>query len=175
MRHGTIGLWGAVAIIGGLGCSSPDKLEGDGDGGDQTTVSGDKTLSDLTSAEIAQVCKEASPSLVAVSCNLAGFISASYSAAYDLTLTDAQLSAACADAATACRTQLATPDCSAVSQARANCSATVDEYFACVGDTFARSPDCSQTTRKLLSGSGPDLTSPPSCETLAMKCPGIDY
>ncbi len=173
MRHGAIGLLAAAAVIGGLGCSSTETLEGDGDGGDQTTVSGDKPLSDLTSAEIARICKDASPSLVAVSCNLAGFISASYSAAYDVTLTDAQLAAACTEAATACKTQLATPDCSSVTQARASCTATVSEYFTCLEDTVAQIPDCSQTTRTLLTGSGPDSTSPASCETLATKCPGI--
>jgi hypothetical protein len=137
-------------------------------------VSPDKQLGALTPGEAAHVCEEASPSLRAVSCNLAGFISASYSAAYDTSLTDAQLQAACSAAASACQSQLAQPDCSGISRPPGSCMATVGEYFACLDDTVALVPDCSATTRAMLTGTGPNLTKPATCQTLALKCPGLD-
>jgi hypothetical protein len=163
-----------VAISGWLGCGSPQGDANNQGGGGDTVVSPGKPLGELTPSEAAQVCEDASPALRAVSCNLAGFISASYSAAYDTTLTDDQLKAACSTTASACQSQLAQPDCSAISRPPGSCMATVGEYFACLEDTVALVPDCSATTRAMLTGTGPNLAKPASCETLAAKCPGID-
>jgi hypothetical protein len=162
-----------VAVAVGFGCSSPGGDAKNQGGGDDTMVSDSTLLGELSPAEAAHVCEEASPLLLAVSCNLAGFYSASYSAAYDIKLTDAELQAACAQTASACQTQLAHPDCSSISRPPPSCQATVGEYFTCLQDTVSRVPACSETTRVLLTGTGPDLTRPPSCETLATKCPGI--
>jgi hypothetical protein len=178
MRNGALGLVGVVLVLASeVGCSSGGGTvdNGAGGGAPDPIIDRSKRLSDLTPAEVNKICRDLAPALASVSCDLAGFVAASYAAAYDQSLTDQQLQAACMQTSGTCQSQQPPPDCASAEAAPTDCSATVDEYFACIDDTLAEIPACSALTRQLLSGSAPSLEDPKSCGTLATKCPGLDY
>ena len=178
MRNGAFGLVGLVLVLAGeIGCSSGDNTvdNGPGDGGDpDTIVDRSKPLSDLTPAELTKICRDLAPKLASVSCDLAGFISAGYAAAYDQSLTDEQIQATCAQTSNTCQNQQPPVDCSDAGPAPTDCTATVDDYFICIDDTLTQIPACGDLTRKLLSAASTSLVNPTSCTTLEAKCPGLD-
>jgi hypothetical protein len=177
MRNGALGVVGVVLVLaGGIGCSSGGNTvdNGAGGGGQDTVVDRSKPLSELTPAELTKICQDLAPNLASVSCDLAGFIAAGYAAAYDQSLTDEQIQAACTQTSHTCQNQQPPLDCSQAGPAPTNCTATVAEYFTCIDDTVAQIPACGSLTRKALSGSTTALFDPASCTTLEMKCPGLD-
>jgi hypothetical protein len=178
MRNGALGLVGLVLVLaGGIGCSSTGDAvnNGAGGGGGQAiVVDKSKPLSDLTPAELTQICRDLAPNLTSVSCDLAGFIAAGYAAAYNQSLTDEQIQAACTMTSNTCQSQQPPADCAEAGPAPTDCTATVAEYFTCIDDTLAQIPACGTLTRKLLSGTSTSLFNPTSCTTLEAKCPGLD-
>ena len=144
MRNGAFGLVGLVLVVaGGIGCSSGGDTVNNGaggGGGSDAMVDRSKPLSDLTPAELNKICRDLAPNLTSVSCDLAGFIAAGYAAAYDQSLTDEQIQAACAQTSNTCQSQQPPADCSGASTAPTDCTATVDEYFTCIDDTLRADP-----------------------------------
>jgi hypothetical protein len=178
MRNGALGLVGVVLVLAGeVGCSSGGSTVDNGAGGSgpDPVIDRSKPLSELTPAEISKICRDLAPDLASVSCDLAGFVAASYAAAYDQSLTDQQLQATCTQFSGTCQSQQPPPDCAGAAAAPTDCSATVDEYFTCIDDTLAEIPSCGTLTRQLLSSSTPSLDNPKSCNTLEAKCPGLDH
>ena len=166
-----------LVLAGGVGCSSGGDTVGNGaggGGGPDTIVDRSKQLRELTPAELTKICQELAPNLTSVSCDLAGFISAGYAAAYDQSLTDQQIQAACTQTSNTCQSQQPPVDCSEAGPAPTDCTATVDEYFTCIDDTLAQIPACGALTRKMLNGASTSLFDPASCTTLEAKCPGLD-
>ena len=142
LRSASVSCWfwrvaSAAAAVATRSATAPG-----GGGGWDTMVDRSKPLSDLTPAELTKICQDLAPNLTSVSCDLAGFISAGYAAAYDQSLTDEQIQAACTQTSNTCQSQQPPADCSGASTAPADCTATVDEYFTCIDDTLAQIPAC---------------------------------
>ena len=183
---------GAILLVVGCGSSGSSP---NGGGAFTTSVSGSKPLGALTTAEKTQLCKDASAFLqssnvVLAECKLAGVFEAEFSAAFDSTLTDTELRAACTDGVNQCvasekdgGTSTTMTTCNTDQAVPASCTATVADYTACIStlpqSLGAAAPECNTITRASL---GPDAgigdstggsLNSPACVTLSTKCPGI--
>jgi hypothetical protein len=185
-----IGVSTVLVVLVAVGCGS-SSTNGGGGGSFNTSVSGNKSLSSLSDADKAQLCKDVdtflkTPAVVAAQCKLAGFLAAALIVGFDQNATDAMLKMTCSQAIVACTsgggdassgdsTNMCTTD-----KFPATCTATVAELSACIQDFPKVSdnvPDCNSITRASLSadgGGGPTgMPSTTACDTLSTKCPGI--
>ena len=185
-----IGMSGVLVVLVAMGCGS-SSTSGGGGGSFNTSVSGNKSLSSLSDADKAQLCKDVdtflkTPTVVAAQCKLAGFLAAALIVGFDQNATDAMLKTTCSQAVVACTSgggdassgdsmNMCTTD-----KFPATCTATVAELSACIQDFPKLSdnvPDCNSITRASLSadgGGGPTgMPATTACDTLSTKCPGI--
>jgi hypothetical protein len=171
MGNGTACFVAAVVLFGFGGCGDSSKGGGSGGRAIATSVSGSKTFSSLTPAEVTQVCQDIAPGVFDASCRHTGEVSAEMAVTADPTLTDAQLAAACTDSRDQCETQLMPMDCANVT-VPPDCSATVAEYVACLVDLFAQVPACAGLTRAAIDATA-TAPRPASCVTFMDKCAGL--
>ena len=168
-----------VAIFTVVGCGG-----GSGGGGSVTSVSGSKPLGTLTSSEQTKLCNDTGAYIgrslsKADTCRLAAFVLAALSGAS----TDAELRTACSMAESQCNSAPSsggtTGTCDPIP---ASCTATVDQYSACVSaevtatkQSLQSIPSCSTITLADLTsgGTGGDNAPPPqACVDFTAACPG---
>jgi hypothetical protein len=161
-------------------CGGKGKTQQTSDGGPevvhaQTSVGADEPLGALSSDELTQLCTDVTPALVTTACTVLGITAAKYMA-FDTTLTDADLKAACRSATSDCVSHggAGQPDCvGADSPPSSSCIATVGDYVACVNATGDAFPTCSQVTRAFL-GSEMPVAEPAACQALDQECPDLN-
>lgn len=159
----------AVVVMGaGMGCGSG----GGGNGDVHTSVDSNKPLGSLSSSEIQQLCEDLQATATDPLCDLTGIEVAALLASYNTTATDADLRAACADAAASCKQQGATGNCTSGSGVSSSCTATVGEYLSCVNDTLNLIPACNTITRNSLDALM-NAAQPASCTRAQEKCPDL--
>jgi len=170
----------------GLGCGGG----GGGDGKFNPGVPGSTPLGGLTPAQVDTICHaersfQAQPSIEMDSCRVTAFLTAAFGS-LDPNATDADLQAACASTYDSCLQTAADAGAGAggtCDPPPANCTATVNEFAACINDQAAANhelaaalPACDAVTRAGLTetdgGTGAVGTVPASCQTFASKCSG---
>ncbi len=181
----------AIAIV-GIGCGSSGSKGG---GNFSTTVPGNKPISSLTPSEQAQLCHDldqwAQTSLQPSLCMTDAVLAAALGAAFDSSLSDAQIQMSCTQAYNQCLTSGQSPDAGATSSCQMGvsdptCMATVSEISTCLNDDTAvlaqqtnALPSCGALTRASLNtaaGTNSDagaIEEPASCKTVDTKCPGF--
>jgi hypothetical protein len=157
---------------------------GSGSGDFSTGVSGDKPLSDLTPAEVEQLCDDldayytnssVTSDLQELSCRFAGLFGAAFAGAES----DEAVQAVCQMAYDSCQAEPSesTWECGPAS---GECTATVSELMACTKDSAEglnqakeQFPECSELTLDDLEAApSAEGAEPTSCTTFQMKCPG---
>ena len=173
---------GGTVGTGGSSSNGGTMAGGAGGGGSVTSVSGGKTLGSLTPSEATQLCQDTSAYFgknisPATLCKEAGLgFSVSSSAP-----TDAQLEQNCSGREAEClQGGPAIANCTAIS---ANCTATVDQYSACITDRVAAFnqqvnalPSCATVTLPDLAAVWDFMTGalPASCTPVTDKCQTLD-
>jgi hypothetical protein len=191
-----------LCLVGGLGlvaaavfpaCSSSSSNNGSS-GSFSSGLPKDASLGGLSAADQKTLCdslQSYTSSLPAnnSACKLAGIAQAAVSQ-FGGAKSDADLQKACSDAETACKNR-PTPKFDAGTTTStckplpANCTATVGELETCITDgtaasskAFASIPECSALTASFFKpsdggGLGGLGTTPPSCQPVNQKCPGL--
>jgi len=183
----------AMAIV-GIGCGSSGSGS-KGGGNFSTSVPGNKSIASLTPSEQGQLCHDfdqwSQTSLQPTLCKTDAVLAAAFGAAFDSSLTDAQLQMSCTQAYNECLTSDQSADAGATSSCQMGvsdptCTATVSEITACLNDQTAAIaqassalPSCGSLTRASLNaaaGSDADAGAseePASCKTVDTKCPSF--
>jgi hypothetical protein len=192
---------GALHGCGGSGSKGGTGGGSSGAGAFTTSVPADKTLGSLSSSEKAVLCADenryASQTMSqADACRVQAVITAGLAAFFDASATDADLRTICANAYTQClNASTAGADggtssagggasITACGSIPGNCTATVAELGACLGDQTAvvhdlagQIPSCQSVTKADFrsdgGSSGSGATDPVSCITLQSKCSGF--
>jgi hypothetical protein len=181
MRNHAVGI-SVVALTGGLlaGCgggkASPQPPDGSaGNGHVDTSVGTDQPLAALSPTDFMQLCTDVTPGFVSITCNGLG-IAAARATAFDTTVTDADLKAACRSAAEDCQSRggAGQPDCASMDTppSGATCTATVGDYVACVNASVDALPTCSDVTRAFLADDS-TVPEPSACVALDRACPAL--
>jgi hypothetical protein len=182
-----------------------------GGGGFHPSVAGSKPLGQLSDADSKALCTQtltylsaqlSGPSFVELECRAVGVGLASFSGVGSSTganATDAQIQATCQAGYALCKAS--PPDagvtsfgsdggspadsCANAMKPDPACTATVDQYTACVNESFATVqntyPPCNQLTKaKLAMLTSPDAGAPggngasgPACQAFEAACPGV--
>jgi hypothetical protein len=188
MRNGCGKLAGlfVIGVLGSLNCGSGGGGSG---GGSVTSVSGSKSLNTLTAAEKTQLCNDSGAYAGRVlskanACKAIAFLGGIF--ADPPPQTDAEAQAACMTTYNQCLAAPATGGTNTCDDIPANCTATVDQYSACLSEgvaaasqTFAAFPSCNMVTLMSNPGGsgGSGGTSTPTsaaCMAFQAACPGFD-
>jgi hypothetical protein len=185
-----------TALAGSFSCGGSDS-EGNGSSGSyKAGFPADRTVGDLTDSDLATLCQSVhayygmSSGAKDLNCKGAGLIAVVPILIRSMK-TDADLQKACSDASASCETRAASGGDAGASaicgKPTGSCTATVAEYEACATDQSAQLasaaaniPACETLTlagiqSSLEAGVGTTTApaTPPSCQTLATKCPGL--
>ncbi len=186
MQISRLGLGGAVVTLGALvalACSGDDDGAGSGGSG----LPADQPVSQLTAAELQQLCSSMSEGAavpVADVCKMTGLMAAALEAAFAGTADMAALREACRSTREQCLASGPAPATTTEAcTAPANCTATVGEVESCIDasaalarQTYAAMPSCESLEASDLDGTSTTTetaTTPPECAALETKCPGM--
>lgn len=186
MKMSRLGLGRAVVSLGALlalACSGDDDGAGSGGSG----LPADQPVSELTEAELQQLCSsmgEGAAVRMADVCKMTGLMAAALEAAFAGTADVAALRETCRSTREQCLASDPEPATTTEScTVPANCTATVGEVEACVDasaaqarQAYAAMPSCESLEASDLDGTSTTTetaTTPPACAALETTCPGM--